>query len=174
MTGCCVLLLSILYLQHWASLIHANYNVSVPLIWPTGQCLVNKLVWYDEVLTMNKDSFINQDLPHSHCLTSWLQAIILLHQPVNKFLPGATLPEWEIQHGNFNTVCRDSVIFNTGINKHARFSAPVCFEMILSVSDQTGVLLNHDTVHRPCSLFDTIWKKLKEEKKTVKLLATSF
>lgn len=44
------------------------------------------------VLTMNKDSFINQDLPHPDCLASRLEAIILFHQPINKFFTRTTLP----------------------------------------------------------------------------------
>lgn len=39
---------------------------------------------------------------------------------------------------------------------HPECWVPVCFEVILSISDQTGVPLDHDTIHRSRSLYDTI------------------
>lgn len=44
------------------------------------------------VLTVDEDSFIHQDLPHSHPLAPGLQAVALLQQPVHQLFARAALP----------------------------------------------------------------------------------
>lgn len=45
---------------------------------------------------MDEDPFVHQDLPHSHHLTPRLQAVALLHQPVDQLFTRAALPGGEI------------------------------------------------------------------------------
>lgn len=44
---------------------------------------------------------------------------------------------------------------------------PVCFEVILSISDQTRVPLDHNAIHWPRCLHNTIWKKLDKYEKNI-------
>lgn len=87
---------------------------------------------------MNEDSFVHQDLPHSDHLASRLQAVALLHQPVDQLFPGAALPGGDIHSGRLFAVVSLCI---------AVVLVPVGLQVILPIPDQTRVLLNHNAVN---------------------------
>lgn len=106
---------------------------------------------------MNQDPFVHQHLPHSHRLAPGLHAFILLQQPVDELLPGATLSVTHIQYGLVKSFCRDLL----AAEAHCRRDTPRCwlpvgFEVMLPVSDQSRVPLHHDAVQRPRGLDDAV------------------
>lgn len=87
---------------------------------------------------MNEDSFVHQHLPHSDHLAPGLQAVALLHQPVDQLFPGAALPGGDIHSGPLFALVSVHV---------AVVLVPVGLQVILPIPDQTRVLLNHDAVN---------------------------
>lgn len=100
---------------------------------------------------MNQDPFVHQHLPHSHRLAPGLHAVILLEQPVDELLPGATLSVTHIQYGLVNSFCRDLLAAEAPC-----CWLPVGFEVMLPVSDQSRVPRHHDAVQRPRGLDDAV------------------
>lgn len=96
---------------------------------------------------MNQDPFVHQDLPHSNHLTSRLQAVALLHQPVDQLFAGAALPGGDIHSGGLFAV--------VSLNVEAVL-VPVGLQVVLPITDQTRVLLNHDAVNRSRGLYHPI------------------
>lgn len=87
---------------------------------------------------MNEDAFVHQHLPHSDHLASGLQAVALLHQPVDQLSPGAALPGGDMRPARLFAVVSVHV---------AVVLVPVGLQVVLPIPDQTRVLLNHNAVH---------------------------
>lgn len=101
-----------------------------------------------------------------HIPTAWL--LVCMHSFCFSSQSTSSLPEQHCLWQKFNVIIiaiwiisGETVTFKT----LKKCLVPVCFEVVLPISDQSRAPLTHHTVQWSCRLYDAIWKKLNKDRR---------